>query len=346
MSILFIGSYTEEIAPGFGGIGKGINTLELNEETGVLSRLHEIETLNPGYIVISDDKKFLYTFTEVIQEKKPKAKAYKILDNFSLEFINEVIINGSLPCHINYYKKSIFITCYGTGNLLSFAIGEHGELLKETANLRHYGNSINIKRQEAPHAHQVVINKKLNQFFVPDLGIDKIKVYDFKNDLQPYSKLDICVDKGFGPRHIVFNSDATVGYIISELTGKVGIVKNSDDGFKTLHNVASLPLDFKETPSASAIRIHPNNKYLYVANRNIDAISIFKIKNETLQLIAYTFTNGKTLREFNISKSGKWLIVSLQDSHETIVYKILSNGKLEEAFKTPAIKSGVCITFL
>ncbi|WP_298319453.1 lactonase family protein [uncultured Aquimarina sp.] len=346
MSILFIGSYTEMITPNFGGSGIGISTLELNDQTGELKLLHSTKTKNAGYLTISNGKQFLYTFTEVVQEKKPTVKAFRILKDYSLEFINEIHVNGSLPCHISYHNNAVFIACYGTGNILKYSTNSEGKLVQETHNFVHSGKSINIERQEAPHAHQVVIHPNNKHLFVPDLGIDSIKVYNLETNFSAKNGLDIPTNKGFGPRHIVFQKEGRIGYVISELTGKIGILKEENNIFKIKKYVNSLPKDFTKTPSASAIRIHPNNIFLYVANRTLDALTIFKIVDDDLELIDYQSTNGNTLREFNISPDGTWLIACLQDSNETIAYQINTDGKLLEKHRTNLIKSGVCVAFL
>jgi len=335
------------LAPNFGGYGIGISSLELNEKSGELRLLHQTKTRNPGYLAISDDKQFLYTFEEVIQEKKPTLKAYKILADYSLELINKVAIDVSLPCHISYLHNQIFIACYGTGNVLKFDANTQGEILAQTHNFKHFGNSINLERQEAPHAHQVEIHPNKRAFFVPDLGIDKVKYYSIKeNEIIADETRDIHIELGFGPRHIVFNKSGNLGYLVNELNGKIAILKEEKEVFKVVKYINSLPESFKNTPSASAIRIHPNQQFLYVANRTIDAITIFKIIDDDLVLVDYQFTNGKTLREFNISANGKWLIACLQDSDETVVYQINTNGKLAEKHRTSVVESGICLVFL
>ncbi|CAN0530864.1 unnamed protein product, partial [Scytosiphon promiscuus] len=45
---------------------------------------------------------------------------------------------------------------------------------------------------------------------------------------------------------------------------------------------SALPNDFTGVPSGSAIRIHPNGQFLYVANRKLEAISIFRIYKDKL----------------------------------------------------------------
>jgi len=347
MSILFIGSYTEMITDTFGGHGEGIYALELNESTGTLKHLNTTSTINAGYLVISKNKNFLYTITEVFTEKKPVIKAYKINDDYSLHFLNKQPIVGSLPCHIEYHNTSVLVACYGTGNVLRFPTHSNGSLLNCSHDFKHSGSSINSERQEAPHAHQVVIHPDNKHAFIPDLGIDKIKSYELNAEtIGPKDSLDIDIPKGQGPRHMVFNKKGTMAYVINELTGAVSILKKEIETYKLLKNITSLPLNFEETPSASAIRIHPSQLFLYVANRTIDAITIFKIVEDDLELVDYQYTEGNTLREFNISPDGNWLIACLQDSDETIVYKINSNGTLIEKHRTKAILSPVCAVFL
>lgn len=346
-TIFYVGSYTEMITPHFGGKGIGIATLSLNESTGNIKLLHNTPSLNAGYLTFSDDKQFLYTITEVLQSKKPTVKAYKINHDKSLEFINELPIQGSLPCHISFLNKQVFVSCYGTGNILKFVTNSKGELIKETHNIKHQGSSINVERQESSHAHQVVVHPNKKELFVPDLGIDKIKVYSIKdNNLVPKIDLDIKVDPGFGPRHIEIQPYGDLAYVIGELIGKVAILKNIKGCYKIVDYVDSLPSSFDETPGSSAIRLHPNLPYLYVANRTIDAITIFKITGDSLELIYYQYTEGITLREFNITPSGKWLIASLQDSDEIIIYEIDMNGRLLEKNRTQLLNSGVCVAFL
>jgi len=178
MSVIFIGSYTEMIMPNFGGNGEGISVLKLNETSGELQLLNTTKTTNPGYIALSENGQFLYTITEVFSQKKPFVKAYKIGPSYTLEFLNEQPIPGGLPCHIAYKNNAVLISCYETGNIMSYPIDDTGKLLNVSNHFTHNGSSINKERQEAPHPHQIVLNEKNNYVFVPDLGIDKIKVYE------------------------------------------------------------------------------------------------------------------------------------------------------------------------
>lgn len=344
-SIFYIGCYTQMLTKDFGGKGDGIYTIEINNKSGKLKVLHTFSTINPAYLAFSNNKQYLYALTEVSINENPKVKAFKILEDYSLQLINEQAIDGDLPCHITYTNNCLLIACYGSGNMLLFPTKDHGALGSSTQNFQHSGKSINSLRQEGPHAHQTVVHPNRKDIFVPDLGIDLVKTYKLNDTaLIAIKNNDIAVEKGGGPRHLVFNKKGDLGYLINELTGDVSILKQKGNKFTFVKSVTSLPQSFKETPSASAIRIHPNGNYLYVGNRTLDAITIFKIHGDDLKLQSFQSTKGKTLREFNIISNGKWLIACLQDSDEVIVYKITSNGELLEQHRSYDIVSSVCVT--
>ncbi|RKN77917.1 lactonase family protein [Ulvibacterium marinum] len=346
MLTFFIGSYTEYIVPGFGGIGHGIYTVQLNPDTGKLVVLHTEKTRNPSYLAISDDVKFLYCVTELDESENPRVRAYRINTDFSLEFLNEQSISGGYPCHLVIHENNILLACYATGNVIQFPLDVSGKLMEAKKGYDHKGSSINKERQEAPHAHQVAIHPNKKDIYVCDLGIDTIKAYHLEGtELTPNETRDCEVSKGGGPRHMVFNMEGSLAYALNELTGNVSVLQNSEGSFEEIKTYSTLPEDYQGVPSASAIRLHPNGKYLYVANRQLDALTIFGIVDDKLQLIDYQYTKGKEIREFNITPDGQWLIACHQNSHDTVVYKIREDAKLLEAYRTKEILSPVCVVF-
>ena len=231
--------------------------------------------------------------------------------------------------------------------MLEYPIDESGRLLECVKSHQHTGSSINLERQEAAHAHHVAIHPNKEDIYVCDLGIDTVKVYTFQGTELISNRLkDIEVEKGGGPRHLVFNKEGSLGYVINELSSMVSVLKYIGNKFVNIGSYGSLPDSYQDKPSASAIRIHPSNSFLYIANRNFDAITIFRIKGDSLELIEYQHTNAKEIREFNISQDGNWLIACHQNSNDTIVYKIKPDGRLIEVHRAKAIKTPVCVTFL
>jgi 6-phosphogluconolactonase len=343
----FIGSYTQKLSSEIVGFGDGISTVQLDEKTGELSVLHTMMTINPSYLVISADNNYLYCNTEVIEEMLPKVQAFRIRHDYSLQFLNSQPISGGCPCHIEILNKNILISCYMSGNMLEFPISKSGNILECSNDFQHIGSSINTLRQVAAHAHQVAIHPDRKDVYVCDLGIDIIKAYHLQGKgLKSNKSKDIEVEKGGGPRHLVFNKKGSLGYVINELTGIVSVLKNNRTKFEQIKSYNSLPETYKDAPGSSAIRIHPKGRFLYVGNRNFDAITIFRVNGENLELLEYKHTNGSELREFNITPNGKWLIACHQNSNDTIVYQINSDGLLKEVDRTREIKTPVCVAYL
>ncbi|MGB3151906.1 MAG: lactonase family protein [Maribacter sp.] len=342
----FVGSYTEYPIPSFGGIGRGIYSVELNTKTGELSIRHTIKSRNPSYLTKNTNNRFLYAVSELDESSNPKVRSFTINDDSSLSFLNEQAIPGGYPCHIILKDNNVMVACYVTGNLLHYLTKTNGALTPRVGEFQHSGSSVNKERQEGPHAHQVAMHPNGKEVYVCDLGVDTIKGYKLEESvLVPNPAKDCKVSEGSGPRHLVFNKKGDYAYVINELTGTVAILEHKQDCFTAINDYNTLPEDFKGLPSSSAIRLHPNGKFLYTANRNLEAITIFKIEGDSLETINYQYTNGEELREFNISPDGKWLIACHQNSHDTVVYAIKNDGKLKEHYRTTEILSPVCVVF-
>lgn len=342
----FIGSYTEYPIPDFGGIGHGIYSVELNTDTGKLSVRHTIKTRNPSYLAISDDNRFLYAVSELDESNYPMVKSFAINNNSSLSFLNEQLIPGGYPCHIISSKNNVLVTCYASGNLIKYVTSINGEIKSDFTEFKHRGSSVNIERQEGPHAHQVVVHPEGKEVFVCDLGIDIIKAYQFNDDnLVPNKTKDCKISKGSGPRHLVFNTKGNHAYLLCELNGDVIVLEHDESSLKMVSSYTSLPKEYNGLPSSSAIRIHPNGQFLYVANRGAEVITVFKIMGSELELLDYQYTLGEELREFNITPNGKWLIACHQNSHETVIYAIKEDGSLSEINRTKEILSPSCVIF-
>lgn len=108
------------------------------------------------------------------------------------------------------------------------------------------------------------------------------------------------------------------------------------------------------TSLASAIKVHPNGKYLYAANRgtptgNENSISAFSINsnNGKLELLGTFDSKGKVPRDFEIDPTGNYLIVANQLSENVVSFRInQETGMLEDTGFEIKVKSGTCVKFL
>jgi len=346
MLTFFVGSYTKSINQETVSIGIGIYSLMLNTKTGEINVLSTENCCNPSYLKISENGKFLYCITEIGKLDGPEVIAYTVNEDFSLSILNKQTIKGGYPCHLDKLNSNILVACYETGNVIRFPLESSGKLKVSKENYYHRGSGIVKNRQQSPHPHQIAIQPITNNIYVCDLGIDFIKAYCLKDDsLYPVECKDFKMPDGSGPRHMVFNKNGDLAYALGELSGVVTVLKYKNGSFKFLYSYNSLPKESFGEPSSSAIRLHPNGSFLYTANRVLEAITIFKVFEDKLQLVGFHYTRGKELREFNISPNGEWLIACHQNSHDIVVFRIMENGTLIEISRTKKILSPVCVAF-
>jgi 6-phosphogluconolactonase len=104
--------------------------------------------------------------------------------------------------------KFVLVANYMGGNVTVFPVQPERQPGRRRGEHRHQGKSVNAKRQEAPHAHNVVLDPANRFAFVSDLGIDKVMIYRFDaatGKLQPHTTPAAGMKPGAGPRHFTFH---------------------------------------------------------------------------------------------------------------------------------------------
>ena len=120
---------------------------------------------------------------------------------------------------------------YGSGNVSVYQLDEQGKPLKSIAELCVEGNGPNIDRQTSPHAHQVTFLKHSAQLAVVDLGTDSVLFYDYGNDGEAVKfslSQSVAMPAGSGPRHLIFNRDESVAYVVCELSETLVVLRKQN----------------------------------------------------------------------------------------------------------------------
>lgn len=327
---LFAGSYTKWITPDFGGHGEGIYSLDFDPKTGCIKIVDTFDVMNPSYLAVFDN--VLYTFNEVSLDENPMLYAFKINKNGCLQQINRFPLNGSYPCHIMHSQehRSLFVSCYGSGDVLIHSINNDGSIGKETHKIQHSGKSKNLLRQEAPHVHFVGLSRNGKEMYVADLGIDKIMVYSLAGDVNfhVYSKGYIQLPEGSGPRHFVFHPNDRFLIVLTEISAEVFLIDLQLN--RIIDSNLLYPNRSDITPGAAAIKISRDGGFVYVSERSKNKIFVLRIDlvKESIMLIREVEAGVITPRDFMLDPSGNWLITAGQDSDSLGVFK--RNSRTEE----------------
>lgn len=349
---IYIGTYTRN-EPHVNGKAEGVYIYKMNPETGALTYVTTSpNTLNPSYVAVHPDGKWLYAVNET---GDGKISSFKIdREKKELKLINAVSAKGSAPCYISVDQsgKFVLVANYGSGNVAMYPVNPDGSLKDAVNVIQHRGNGPDPGRQEGPHAHMIITGNERNLVYAVDLGIDKVITYKLDTRKASLEKTgEYSTVPGAGPRHIEFHRNKKWAYIINELNGTIeACTVNSHTGALTRFQVISvLPAGEKRKAASAAIHIAPSGKYLYASNRGeINNIAMFSVDENSgrLELIGHQPVKGRTPRSFAIDPSGKFLLVANQDTDNIVTFTIdPSTGKLTDTGIEANVPTPVCLVF-
>ena len=276
-----------------------------------------------------------------------KIAAFKVdVSNVKIDLLNMQDCGGLNPVHLAIDKTGKYLTNsnYSDGSLSFFGINTDGSLSTAIQVLKFQDSSIVKSRQEASHIHSSNFSPDNNFLFAHDLGADKIRQFTFNTNLEQLkNQQEIKTKLGSGPRHFIFHPNGDFGYGINELSGTIDTYqyKNGNLNFIENHNTYQ---QRQEIYRAADIHISADGNFLYASNRapKEDSIVVFSInqKSGKLNLIERIATGGNHPRNFAISPTGKFLLVSNQFSNNIVIFKRdIKTGKLTKLLHQIAVNS-------
>lgn len=342
---LLIGTYTTRCE------SKGIYVYEFDSKTGDFNFKNASEkVVNPSYLTVSQDNKFVYSVNEFGAQSKVSSFGYDSATG-KLDLVNSQDSKGADPCYIINDDKNVIVANYSGGNISVFGKNSDGSIAEAKQVIQHYGKGPNVKRQEGPHVHMVHFSPDRKFVLSNDLGNDKVYSYEYDANSTTNSlkvKDSVSVGAGSGPRHLTFSKDGKYVYLLQELDGALTTFCYSKGKLKKMGETSILAKDFKGKFSSADIHISPDGKFLYASNRGeANNITIFKIaKKGKLELKGQTSTLGKGPRNFAIDPTGNFLLVAHQYTNNIMIFKRdQSTGALTDTGKRIDLCSPVCLVF-
>ena len=359
----FLGCYTKT------GPSQGIYALALEGDTGALSAPALLtKALDPAWVTLSPDKKFLYT----IHGSQAQAIGFAVGasaphfaagastgESVGLKLtplpLSPLAANAANPpSHlvVDATGRTLLAANYRDGFVASMPVARDG-MLGTPHLIKHEGKGPNAERQDKPHVHSVTLAPDNRFVIVADLGTDKVHSYaldaaaaKLTPAAQPFAK----VDPGAGPRHSKFSRDGKHVYVMTEMGGTVTVFDyDAATGALTpKQTISTLPADFTGLKWNAEVRVHPNGKFLYASNRSHDSITVFAIDpaTGTLSLVENVSSGGKTPRNFELTPDGQWLVCAHQDSEDVNVFRVdASSGRLTRTPHSARVAGAVCVLF-
>ena len=339
-----VGSYTQPEAHVPQACGEGIVTLSLDPETGGITRRGVFSgILNPSYLAYDAGNRHVFAVSENIGGEG-EVWQFELSHDGGLVPLSRQPSHGAATCHVAALPGDLVCAASYLGGCIAVYPVENGILEPARRVFLYRGSGANPQRQEASHAHQIVVAPGERWFHVCDLGSDCVWRHDIHATDEPRAN---SMPAGHGPRHMVFHPKLPRAWVLGELTGSV-ITCDWDAETGSLTAIGSTR-EIEEDASAAAIRLHPSLRTLWISLRKHPSLMAFQLDDNGLPVesTAIPLDAGEP-RDFAFSPDGRWLIAANQSSDELVIIEIdpatgLPTGSSQQHF---SIATPVCVIFL
>ncbi len=299
---------------------KAIAVYRLNEKTGELSLVEREPTPGqPGVLVASPDRTRLFAS---MRSTGQLAGFHIDSTTGRLTSVN-VVDGGEDPAHL-YVDKSgdhLFTAYYVAAKIGIHRIDDNGNLSRSPVQ--------EVKTEK--RAHAVGPDPAERFFYVPHTKPNRI--YQFTWDraesrLAPHETPFIQRPDRSGPRHMVWHPNHPIAYIDNEQGSSVTAYQIGETGSLIAGQTAStIPANFEGPNSNATLRMHPNGRFLYVANRGHDSLALIELDETGKHLkLVDTYSTEKTPRSFAIEPGGKFLFSAGENSGRLAIFTIDSDA--------------------
>lgn len=314
----FIGSFTS-------AGGRGVMAAEVDPRTGALTVLGATDAVaDPSYLALAPGGRLLYSVSETAQGA---VAVFDVSDALPRPLGAPVPVGGGSPTHLALTGRHLAVANYGSGSVSVLPLPADGIPDRPSCVLHHLGSGPDEGRQEAPHAHQVLPDPTGRWVLSVDLGTDSVRVCTPAGDTGTLAvHSEAALRPGSGPRHLAFHPDGRYAYVAGELTPTLTVCRwEAATGTLTpLTEVPLLPAGTEGPSYASEAVVARDGRFLWVANRGHDSISVFALlaDGERPELRTTVPCGGHWPRDLALDPAGRRLYAANERSGDVTWFDI------------------------
>ena len=329
--------------------GEGIYTVEVDQETGALSKPRlTAKTPSPTWMTLDHSGHFLYVTNDVSRFNGVASGSVSAFSvnraTGTLTPLGSVSAHGLSPCFISLdpFGHYLLVADYLGGVFLVLPILRNGAL----------GEAVDIQRPTGPRspdraaddppgnfaisdhsmsrAHMIMADPSEKFILTDDAGLDQIQVWKLDPATGHLSAGDahtFAMPPGSAPRHFAFDPGGRILYQAFEQDSMLASYSfdPATGAIKFYQKVSTLPPGFAGSNLVSELLISHDGRNLYVANRTFDTIAVFSAGVDgALKAVGQEPTRGDTPRSLAISPSGAFLYSLNQKADSVTSYRINS----------------------
>lgn len=274
----YVGSYS------YNGQAKGITVYDVDVENGYFKYRCEVEVDNSSYLAVSHDGKTLYSIAD------EGVVSFRILPNGGLTRLNSAGIKGMRGCHLatDAEDRYIFVSGYHDGKETILRLNPDGTVGEITDKVFHKGLGSVAERNFRPHVSCAGRTPDGEFLMAADLGIDQVKIYGFDSEKGTISQVDaVRCELESAPRQFVFSKDGRFFYLMYQLKNAIDVYSYEYEPgervpkIERLQTVSSTDTPAGELTAACAIRMSPDDRYLFCSNAGDNCVSIYERDPDT-----------------------------------------------------------------
>jgi 6-phosphogluconolactonase len=306
MTMLLVGGYS-----GAKGNGTGISVLDGDQVVAT------IPADSPSWLARHPSLPVLYAVAET---DEGQVRAWRLRDDgMPADQLGSGETGGAEPAHLTVDPTGRFlITANYTGGSISVhRLGADGSIGERTDLVQHQVHG-DHPRQDTAHPHMILAvagsgddgSAAEPRVLVTDLGGDAIYFYRLTDDGRLTQDGAMVAPKGSGPRHVLPVGDRY--YVTAELSGQVLVYDASQQ------IAGAMPASAAAGPNQPS-ELVSDGRYLYVANRGPDTVTVFDIRHDPLRYVTEVAT-GDWPR--HIALEDGTLYVANERSHQVMRMRI------------------------
>uniref|UniRef100_A0A914E8G0 6-phosphogluconolactonase n=1 Tax=Acrobeloides nanus TaxID=290746 RepID=A0A914E8G0_9BILA len=331
----------------------GLYSLFLDEDSGKLEVAQKFDApKNIGFFHL-DEPNFLYALSggginktespnDLWRFKLDRSNPQNLLEPYHIQ-LDDGSGQHDGACYITVSKedpKRLVIAYYFTGNTDVYKEVDNKLVRESTIQFKDFSN-VDKERQEKSHPHCVipVEENNIQDYFVVDLGADRVYLIHVNDDHKVSISDSIQVPAGAGPRHVVKHPSSPLLFVLNELDNTLLVYKVNSNRTFTLtdkhttlvRSETDVVVESDKIQNAAHLAVSNDGQYVLCSNRgtlnNIVSFKIVDLEHGKVKVQSVAGPGGHFPRYFALH--GKFLLVANQKSKNVVVFRF-ENGQIKE----------------
>lgn len=316
--VAYVGTYTHEHSV-------GIHIYDLDVERGTLEERKVVDITNPSDLLVSANKKFLYSITD------DGVKSFRILKDGDLEPMNEQWIGGMRGCYLDVDEENrfLFVGGYHDGRVSMLHLNEDGSIGEIADGIFHKGVGRSAAdRSSRPHVNCVKVTPDQKYLCAVDGGLDHVKVYKINYQSGKLKLVDfIRGDLESAPKMIRFSKNGRHAYVLNELENTVDVYQYYiENNIQEYERIQKISTEIRNGASSSAqnMEFSRDGRYLFCSKAGTNEIIIFEREEETgmLSLVCNAPISGDFPKALAVFPDNRHFMSLNHESNSITIFKV------------------------